>query len=355
MVNRRAAPRRQDPTRHTRANPINAVDATTVSTYLRTRAPVLFRRQRRRPNPPARLEHLINILGPAFTQLLPQQSLVALRGTSSSIRRHTPISCMNLAFPGWAAGPGARYSPDMPNPNPWTDSLRIAGPRARCRRPDRMPLMRPCEGSQFRGSIVTAQNPTLGHDDQFMVCKPCADEAYVQFDHTRHPPWYIALCLQCSVQWRFHHTGPVPNIDCTCRTGYDPADRNLCSDCRFRFGERNFNNTMKRSCRTYLLSFPRDPAFPHLGGRGDIRRWVRHRYNNRNYCQCGLTYQELKATYPTLASGDRDLTQMATICLMCDGLTPAECTSLSLVLAKYHILYLLACLMINSSTHDSYP
>ena len=321
MANRRAAPRRRDPTRHTRANPVNSTDATTVSTCLRTRAPVLFRARRRRPQPPARLEHLINILGPAFTQFLPPQSLVALRGTSSVIRRDTHMRCMNHPFPGWVAGPFGRYNRDMPNPDPWADSIRIPGPRGFCRQSNRMLLMRPCEGPRYMPSITTQQNPNLDHDDQFILCKPCADEAYRQLDHTRQPPWYIALCRPCSRSWRYNRTNIYGNFNCTCHTDWEPANSNLCNDCRFRFREKT-NTVMARSCRFYVRNFPRNPT---IRGVDNLQRWVRHGHFNRNNCQCGRNWQQVRRTYP-LVNGvgprPRDLTQMACICLRCDNLVP---------------------------------
>jgi hypothetical protein len=269
---------------------------------------VLQRRQ-----PLRRFRQLIGIaeLRDQILQYVGQRSIVAFRGgTDRSIRnlvaRPSCQDCRNRDIIS-----RGRSTAGMPNPNPFSESTRPQGQLPQCTRDGSVAVgARPVSMQRCVGHLYLAAPDRPAHGRDYWICQPCADHAWQQYDHTRYPPWFYALCLPHSF---LAYT--LSNAQCQCPRTFNPLRGCwLCSDCRKRLGQANGMEMIQEAQRNLR---PRRP-FPD---RADMRRYIRHATNTRQRCAypCNRTWQQILATYPsdpTTATG-RNLSFMFRRCLKC--------------------------------------
>lgn len=295
----------RNPARHTRSSNVNGItDAFDVWHYDRA----LERRQ-----PLRRFREFIGIpeLRNEILQYLDQRSIVAFRGgTDRSIRdlvaRPACQNCRNRKIT-----PHGRYTNQMPNPNPFSESTRPAGQLAQCTRDGSVAVgARPQHMQRCVGKLYLQAPDTPAHGRDHWVCQGCAKHAWRQYDHTRYPPWFHGLCLPCSYV-AYDPNAPV----CRCRRRFNPGGGCwLCSDCWRQLGLANYIEMMQEAHRSLR---PRRRSHD----RTDMRRYIRHATSTRQRCArpCNLPWQRVLVSYPPAPNTPtgRDLTFMFRRCLFC--------------------------------------
>lgn len=308
--------RARDPTRHTRAS--NATDNQVGANFdIRFYAPAVSgRRRRRRQQVPATLASMIFIHANEVIPHLDQREIVVLRGVLQTIRNNVPRpACQNFShLPySWIGN----RTPGMPNPNPWSHSFLsqpvlffLPGQVAQCQNDGSAPIhMQRCQGHE--------RNLQPAHGRNHWVCRPCVDSAWQQYDFTRFPPWFKAMCMICSV-----NSGLANHDGCECAQTYSPAGECwLCSDCRRQHSYETYLYMIQEANGSLPVQDPNEPAT-------SIRRWISHgdATVERQFClnTCGngqaFSWNQLLASYPpsTMSNTGRNLTSMTRQCLMCD-------------------------------------
>jgi hypothetical protein len=243
-------------------------------------------------------------------QYLDQRSIVAFRGSDVNIRdlvaRPGCQNCRNREII-----PHGRYTNQIPNPNPFSESTRLAGQLGQCATDGSVAVgARPVHMQRCVGKLYLQGPDRPGHGGDLWVCQPCATHAWRQYDHTRYPPWFYGLCLPCSYV-AYDPNAPV----CRCRREFNPRRGCwLCSECRRQLGLTNYIRMMQEASRSLR---PRTRTHD----RTDMRRYIRHATSTRQRCAkpCNLRWQRVLASYPAApntATG-RDLTFMFRRCLFC--------------------------------------
>ena len=298
-------------TRHTRRFSVNVVTERTVHMY----------QPQSRP-PRLNLWRFLRLaeMQKMIVADLDQRDIVALRLTQKKVRNLVPApSCRNRRLRPRYFCRG--HTDRLTNLNPWTEPS-WPYPRIQCDRDGSTPrpgtdpkVMRRCQGQRLFDRGVIKRPPR--HAAQFWVCRRCVFAADCDFNYTISSPYFQGLCFPCSMAAHINSTGTL----CLSKvfTGINTTNDDcwLCADCAINRGEAEYL-AMVNGIRTTNLIPVLDIARPDT----DVRRWVRHGPQGRNFCRsgCGRSWAQILQTYPpdnTTWSG-RDLRWMFKRCLYCD-------------------------------------